>query len=75
MSLLARISPIARVLIGLALGIFTGLFVGEPAGALAIGGDAYIRLLQMTVLPYVMVSAFADSMAVGGVSGELVSGA
>ena len=68
MSLLAKISPIARVLMGLALGIFTGLFVGEPAGALAIGGDAYIRLLQMTVLPYVMVSLVAG---LGGLNAEM----
>jgi Na+/H+-dicarboxylate symporter len=37
-------------------GILAGLFVGEPAGDLEIIGNAYIRLLQMTVLPYVLVS-------------------
>ncbi len=57
--MLGRISPFWRVILGLALGVFFGLFVGEPASALAIVGDAYIRLLQMTVLPYVLVSLIA----------------
>ena len=45
-----------KVLVGMALGIATGLFVGEPAGYLGIVGQAFVQLLQMTVLPYVMVS-------------------
>ena len=45
-----------QVIIGLFLGLFVGLFVGEPAGHLGQIGTAYIRLLQMTVLPYVVVS-------------------
>lgn len=49
----------ARILLGLGLGILTGLFFGEPAGALKVVGDVFIRLLQMTVLPYVMVSLIA----------------
>jgi len=51
-----KLSPFQRVLIALLLGITTGIIVGEPAGALKIGGTIYIRLLQMTVLPYVLVS-------------------
>ncbi|MGD1976646.1 MAG: cation:dicarboxylase symporter family transporter, partial [Gammaproteobacteria bacterium] len=49
-------SPFSRVVWGLALGILTGVFLGEPAGSLKIFGDAYVRLLQMTVVPYVFVS-------------------
>jgi len=49
-------SAFTRVILGLVLGIFTGLFFGELAGSLNIFGEAYIRLLQMTVLPYIMVS-------------------
>ena len=52
-------SPFQRVILGLVLGVAVGLFFGEPAGVLSIGGDAYIRLLQMTVLPYVIVSLVA----------------
>lgn len=53
---LKGMSPFMRVIFGLVLGILTGVFIGEPAGALSLGGDIYIRLLQMTVLPYVVVS-------------------
>jgi len=51
-----RMSPFQRVIIALIAGISAGMFVGEPAGNLEILGNAYIRLLQMTVLPYVLVS-------------------
>ena len=51
-----NLSPFKRVNIALLLGVFTGIFVGEPAGELEILGNVYIRLLQMTVLPYVLVS-------------------
>ena len=44
------------VLIALAAGIAVGLFFGEPAGFLAPVGDAYVGLLQMTVLPYIVLS-------------------
>jgi Na+/H+-dicarboxylate symporter len=46
-------------MIGLGLGIASGLFIGEPMGVLKVLGDVFIRLLQMTVLPYVMVSLIA----------------
>ena len=52
-------SPFQRVVLGLGLGVLVGLFVGEPAGALSLVGDGYVRLLQMTVLPYVLVSLTA----------------
>ena len=53
---LTSMSAFTRVILGLVLGVFAGLFFGELAGSLKIFGEAYIRLLQMTVLPYVMVS-------------------
>lgn len=49
-------SAFTRVMLGLVLGIFTGLFFGELVGGLDIFGEAYIRLLQMTVMPYILVS-------------------
>jgi Na+/H+-dicarboxylate symporter len=55
-SLYNKLSPFQRVILALVFGILAGLFVGEPAGDLEIIGNAYIRLLQMTVLPYVLVS-------------------
>ena len=51
-----NLSPFKRVIIALILGITTGIFIGEPAGNLEVVGNVYIRLLQMTVLPYVLVS-------------------
>jgi Na+/H+-dicarboxylate symporter/ABC-type amino acid transport substrate-binding protein len=51
-----RFSPSARVGIGIASGGALGLFAGEQTSALQIVGDAYIKLLQMTVLPYVTIS-------------------
>ncbi|MBW2493622.1 MAG: cation:dicarboxylase symporter family transporter [Deltaproteobacteria bacterium] len=68
MKWLRGLSPIARVFLGLALGALLGVFVGEPAGALSIGGDIYIRLLQMTVLPYVLVSLM---VGLGGLDAEM----
>ena len=45
-----------RILIGLVLGIAAGLFFGERMSVLANVGQAFILLLQMTVLPYMAVS-------------------
>lgn len=45
-----------QVLIGLLLGILTGIFFGEAAASLQFIGDAFIMLLQMTVMPFIMVS-------------------
>ena len=55
-NLYKKLSPFQRVIIALILGISAGIFVGEPAGDIKVIGDVYIRLLQMTVLPYVLVS-------------------
>ena len=49
-------SGFQRVLTALALGVIVGIFVGESAGQLKLVGRVYVGLLQMTVLPYVLVS-------------------
>ena len=51
-----NLSPFKRVILALILGISAGLIFGEIMGSLEIMGNVYIRLLQMTVLPYVLVS-------------------
>jgi Na+/H+-dicarboxylate symporter/ABC-type amino acid transport substrate-binding protein len=48
--------PSARILIGLALGVFVGLLIGERAAPLSLAADIYIRLTQMTVLPYLVLT-------------------
>jgi Na+/H+-dicarboxylate symporter len=53
---LRRSSLSLRIIIGLILGVFTGLFLGEKTIHLQWIADAWIRLMQMTVLPYVMMS-------------------
>jgi Na+/H+-dicarboxylate symporter/ABC-type amino acid transport substrate-binding protein len=52
----AKLSSFQKVLFGLLLGVITGIFVGEPAGRLEVVGNTYVRLLQMTVLPYLLAS-------------------
>lgn len=46
----------AQIVIGLAAGVLLGLFVGERTHVLQPVADIYIRLMQMTVLPYVVVT-------------------
>jgi Na+/H+-dicarboxylate symporter/ABC-type amino acid transport substrate-binding protein len=45
-----------RILVGLASGVLLGLFLGERAAVLKGVADGFVKLLQMTVLPYVTVS-------------------
>jgi Na+/H+-dicarboxylate symporter/ABC-type amino acid transport substrate-binding protein len=47
---------VKRILIGLASGAALGVFLGELVAPLHWVAEAYIKLLQMTVLPYVTVS-------------------
>lgn len=51
-----RLNLTTLILLGLFMGIFLGLFLGEFATFLQPVGDAYVRLLQMSVLPYIAVS-------------------
>jgi Na+/H+-dicarboxylate symporter/ABC-type amino acid transport substrate-binding protein len=45
-----------RIAIGITVGVAAGLFFGERAAALDVVADGYVKLLQMTVLPYVTLS-------------------
>lgn len=49
-------NPSVRILIGLAAGVAVGLFFGEPAAMLQPLADLYIRAMQMTVLPYLVLT-------------------
>ena len=48
-----------RVLTALALGIAFGLFLGDYVWPLKIVSEVYVKLLQVTVLPYVLGSVIA----------------
>jgi len=60
-----RFSLSTNILIGLLLGVFAGIFFGEYCARLQIIGDAFIKLLQMSILPYIVVSIIAG---IGGLS-------
>jgi Na+/H+-dicarboxylate symporter/ABC-type amino acid transport substrate-binding protein len=45
-----------KVLVGLLSGVVVGLFFGELVAFLSVVGDAFVLLLQMAVLPYVVCS-------------------
>lgn len=53
---LSRLSSSTKILIGLLLGIFVGLFFGEDAAVLKVVADGFVKLLQMSVLPYITLS-------------------
>jgi Na+/H+-dicarboxylate symporter/ABC-type amino acid transport substrate-binding protein len=50
----------SKILIGLLSGIFLGLFFGEYVSSLSILGEAFIGLLKITVLPYIMLSLMVN---------------
>ena len=45
-----------RIALGLVLGVVCGLLFGDYCGSLKVFGQAYVGLLQMTVLPYLLLS-------------------
>lgn len=46
----------SKILIGMGLGFIAGILFGEYCAFLQTIGDAFIKLLQMTILPYIIVS-------------------
>jgi Na+/H+-dicarboxylate symporter/ABC-type amino acid transport substrate-binding protein len=49
----------ARIFVGLIAGVCTGIFFGELVADLKLVGDVFIKLLQITVLPYIIFSLVA----------------
>lgn len=50
---------VLQIGIGLVLGVLCGITFGDYCSILKIWGDAYVGLLQMTVLPYLVISLIA----------------
>ncbi|MBY6186610.1 cation:dicarboxylase symporter family transporter [Marinobacter hydrocarbonoclasticus] len=48
------------VLLSFAAGIAAGLFFGEMLAWMSVIGDAFVKLLQMTIIPYIMVSLISS---------------
>jgi Na+/H+-dicarboxylate symporter len=57
----------AKVLVGLLSGLALGLFLGEYVAPLKVVADGFVKLLQMTVLPYVTISIISS---LGALSAE-----
>src|SRR5688572_361637 len=53
---LPPMSSSTKILIGLLAGVFVGIFLGEYANVFKITADGFVKLLQMTVLPYITLS-------------------
>ncbi|ABV86566.1 cation:dicarboxylate symporter family transporter [Shewanella pealeana] len=51
-----KMSMSTLVLLSFAAGIIAGLFFGEMLAWMSVIGDAFIKLLQMTIIPYIIVS-------------------
>ena len=57
---ITKLSLSNQILLSVITGVVVGLFIGEYAGALSFLGDAFIGLLQMTVLPYITLALIAN---------------
>lgn len=55
-----RPSLALQTFVGLLLGVLCGLFFGELCAPLEKVGDAFVGLLRMTVLPFIVVSTVAN---------------
>jgi len=62
-----KLSLSAQIMIAMGLGIVAGVLFGDYCGFLQIFGDAFIKLLQMTILPYITVSMI---LGIGGLTLE-----
>ncbi len=51
-----KFSLSTNILLGFVMGVACGIFFGEYCAFLKIIGDAFIKLLQITILPYITVS-------------------
>ena len=62
-----KLSLSAQIMIAMGLGILAGVFFGDYCGFLEIFGEAFIKLLQMTILPYITISMI---LGIGSLTSE-----
>ena len=75
-----RLSLSTKILLGMGLGIFAGIFFGEKAEPIAVIGQVFIQLLQISILPFLMVSlmtglgnlTFQEAIALGRKAGGIL---
>ncbi|NTS77651.1 cation:dicarboxylase symporter family transporter [Catenovulum sp. SM1970] len=75
-----KLSMSSIVLIAFGLGIVAGLFFGETVAWMGVIGDAFIKLLQMTIIPFIIVSlitslgrlSFEQAKSLGANVGKLM---
>jgi Na+/H+-dicarboxylate symporter len=60
-----RVSLSRKIVIGLTAGVACGIFLGEICAGLSIIGNAYVALMQMTVLPYIVLALIVN---IGGLT-------
>jgi Na+/H+-dicarboxylate symporter len=60
-----KLSLSSQIMIGMGLGFGVGIFFGEYCAFLQIIGNAFIKLLQITILPYIIVSMI---LGIGGLT-------
>jgi Na+/H+-dicarboxylate symporter/ABC-type amino acid transport substrate-binding protein len=78
----ASMSSSTKILIGLLSGVFVGLFLGDHAAVFNVAADGFVKLLQMTVLPYITLSivtslgslSFAEVRTLGLRGGAILVG-
>lgn len=71
-----------RILAGLGAGVVAGLFLGDLVAPLRVVADGFVKLLQMTILPYVTISIvvslgsldLADARRLGLRAGAVLAG-
>jgi Na+/H+-dicarboxylate symporter/ABC-type amino acid transport substrate-binding protein len=63
----------SKILTGLGAGVAVGLLVGEHAAVLKVAADGFVKLLQMTVLPYVTVSIVSSLGALDAAQARLLA--
>jgi proton glutamate symport protein len=49
-----------QIITGLFLSFSVGVFLGEFVSGFSVAGNVYIALLQMTILPYIVVSLISN---------------